>query len=138
MPLTPITNDTTSHVSINSMDVDDQVLDHTHRFTAQRGRVTTLASEPFGIGFKGEVQHTVALTYLIMKGDPDALAPYLASNPFDVACVWTIGTNCDVTGDYDFPDSGFRKAAGAPFNADGAVAISNGSFAIGWDDGTGS
>lgn len=138
MPLTPITNDASSHVTINSIDGDDQIMDHTHRFTAQRGRVTVLASEPFGIGFKGEVQHTVALTYLIMKGGADALAPYLASNPFNVACVWGLAENCDVTGDYDFPDSGVRKGAGAPYNADGAVAISNGSFTIGWDDGTGS
>lgn len=135
-PLAPITNDGSSHVTINSIDADCQITDHRHRFVAQRGRSVTLCSEPFGTGFKGEVSHVVAFTFQEMTGD-DTISGYLASNPFDVACVWGLAADCDVTGDYDFPDTGLSKVGGAALNFGDGVAISNGAYVIGWDEGDG-
>lgn len=135
MPLTPVNNFSDGSVTINSINCDSQVTDFSVQFVAQEVRSVTLASEPYGEGFRGELRAVVALTLKVMHGQ-DAIVGYLAGNPFDVASVFQWHTGCTLTGDFNYPQMNLPRIAGAALTFGSAVATSNEAYVLAWADGT--
>jgi hypothetical protein len=135
MPLTPLTNDGSSHVLINNIDADCQITDFSSAFAAQEIMSVVLCNEESPEGTKGTQRHVVGFTIKAMTGQ-DALPGYLASLPFGVACVWTYTADAEITGDYNIPQFTLPKVAGAALNFGSGVAASTGPYVISWPDGT--
>lgn len=135
MPLTPVNNFSDGSASIHSIDISEQVTDFSVQFVAQEVRSVTLASEPYGEGTRGELRAVVALTFKLMTGQ-DAIAGYLAGNPFDVASVFQWDTGSTLTGDFNYPQVNLPRIAGAALTYGSAVGTSNGSYVLAWSDGT--
>jgi hypothetical protein len=135
MPLVPVNNFSDGSFLINSIDASCQVTDLSAQFVAQEVRSVTLCSEPYGTGDKGEVRCVLAITFKVMTGQ-DAIAGYLASNPFDIPVVAQWDTSATVTGDFNWPTVSLPRIAGAALTFGSAVGTNNGPYIIAWPDGT--
>lgn len=135
MPLTPVNNFSDGSFTIRSINADCQVTDFSARFVAQEVRSVTLCSEPYGTGDRGELRAVLAITFKIMTGQ-DAIAGYLAGNPFGVATVAQWDTGSTLTGDFNWVDTSLPRIAGAALTFGNAVGTSNGAYVVAWADGT--